>query len=243
VASAPKAILVDMDDTIVTYSDGAEQCWLDLCRRYAPRLPGVGADALLAAIERSRGWFWSDVERHRRGRLNLLAARTEIISLALAGLGTEAPEVAAEMAATYEAERDESVRLFPGALEALRKWRERGIRLALLTNGASGPQRRKIERFGLAAFFDCIVVEGEFGAGKPDESVYRHALRQLGAEPGEAWMVGDNLVWDVAAPQRLGITGVWLDCFGTGLPANKGVRPDYIVSSLVELARIVGSMA
>ncbi|MHB0876625.1 MAG: HAD family hydrolase [Anaerolineae bacterium] len=237
----PTAILVDMDDTIVTYSEGTGQRWLDLCHRYAPQLPGVSVEALLAATGRSRDWFWSDVDRHRRGRLDLLAARTEIIALALAELGLRAPEVAAEMAATYESERDGGMHPFPGALEALQAMRDRGIRLALLTNGASAPQRRKIERFGLAPYFGCIIVEGEFGCGKPDERVYRHALEQLRARPQETWMVGDNLVWDVGAPQALGITGVWLDYAGTGLPADATIRPDRIVTSLAELARIIAT--
>ena len=33
-------------------------------------------------------------------------------------------------------------------------------------------------------------------------------------------MVGDNLEWDVAAPQRLGMSGVWIDARGRGLPEH-----------------------
>jgi putative hydrolase of the HAD superfamily len=100
-------------------------------------------------------------------------------------------------------------------------------------------QRRKIERFGLAPFFDCIVIEGEFGAGKPDGRVYAYALAQLGLQPEEVWMVGDNLEWDVAGPQRMGIKGIWVDLTGSGLPEDSAVRPDLIARSLAELAELV----
>ena len=33
-------------------------------------------------------------------------------------------------------------------------------------------------------------------------------------------MVGDNLEWEVAAPQRLGIHAIWLDAYKAGLPAG-----------------------
>ena len=56
--------------------------------------------------------------------------------------------------------------------------------LGLVTNGDATQQRDKIERHGLARFFDAIVIEGEFGAGKPDEIVYRHALGELALGPG-----------------------------------------------------------
>jgi putative hydrolase of the HAD superfamily len=47
--------------------------------------------------------------------------------------------------------------------------------------------------------------------------------------------VGDNLEWDVAAPQRLGIAGIWLDVAGAGLPPASLVHPDRIIRSLTEL--------
>ena len=48
-------------------------------------------------------------------------------------------------------------------------------------------------------------------------------------------MVGDNLEWDVAGAQAVGIRGVWLDRHGTGLPPESDVVPDAIVGSIAEL--------
>ena len=60
------------------------------------------------------------------------------------------------------------------------------------------------------------------GVGKPEEVVYRYALSKLRVKAEEAWMVGDNLEWDVLAPQRLGLRGVWVD--GPGPGAAQGRR-------------------
>jgi putative hydrolase of the HAD superfamily len=45
-------------------------------------------------------------------------------------------------------------------------------------------------------------------------------------------MVGDHIDFDVGAPQRLGIRGVWVDRAGAGLPAGTQVRPHRIIGEL-----------
>jgi putative hydrolase of the HAD superfamily len=233
--SLPKAILLDLDDTILAFSGSADPCWRRVCKRFACRADGLAPDELLSAINDSRTWFWKDARRHHRGRLDLGAARREIVAEAFARLGIEMPDLANAIADSYTAEREEAVKPFAGAVEALRYLKGQGMRLALITNGSPETQRRKIERFGLASFFDCVVIEGEFGVGKPDERVYQHALKQLDVEPEDSWMIGDNLEWDVEAPQRLGIVGVWLDHAGSGLPESSSIHPDRILGSLSEL--------
>jgi putative hydrolase of the HAD superfamily len=228
----PPAILLDLDDTILADTVNAARCWRAVCDRFAAEAPGLTADRLLAEIERVRDWYWGDPDRHRRGRLDMERARQEVVGLALQALGVEAPDLARLIAQDFSALRDKALWPFPGAIEALRRLRERGVRLALVTNGSSAAQRLKIERFGLAPLFDVIVIEGEFGAGKPDERVYLHACEQLGVAPAEAWMAGDRLGWDVAAPQRLGILAIWVDNAGQGLPPSSLVRPDRIIRSL-----------
>lgn len=111
-----------------------------------------------------------------------------------------------------------------------------GVRLVLATNGTSEQQRSKIERFKLEEYFDGILVEGELGFGKPETAVYEKALEILDASPAEVWSVGDNLEWDVFAPQRLGITGVWHDYERRGFASNLGECPDRIIHDVSELS-------
>jgi putative hydrolase of the HAD superfamily len=231
----PSAILFDLDDTILDDASGRDEAWRTVCRDAATRLDGITADSLYEAIDREAGWYWSDAERHRMGRLDLRAATARIVGQALSGLGRDAPGMAKEIANDYRDLREQMIRPFPGAVATLESLRAGGVRLALLTNGAGRAQRAKIERFDLARHFEAIFIEGEFGVGKPDERVYRTAMGALGSTPEETWSVGDNLEWDVSAPQRLGVHAVWVDGGGNGLPAGSTTRPDRIVRSVTEL--------
>ena len=226
-----KGLLLDLDDTLLDYSGGADLCWQHACVTAAP---AVEQARLLEALADTRRWFWSDPVRHRRERVDMLRAWTRIAAAALERCGGD-PGLAAALAEAYAARRRAAMRLFPDALDLLQRLRARGVPLALVTNGDAEQQRDKIERYDLARFFDVIVVEGEFGAGKPDEVVYRAALDGLGVPPADAWMVGDHLEFDVAGPQRLGVRGVWLDREGAGVPAGSPVRPARIIRSLQEL--------
>ena len=229
-----KALLFDLDDTLLDYSGGVELSWTQACASCC--VPGgIEAPTLVAAIAETRRWFWDDPERHRRERVNMLGAWQHIVEFALDRLGRPAPELAAAIARDYAARRRAVMQLVPDSVACLSELRRRGIPLALVTNGDAGQQRDKIVRHDLARFFDVIVIEGEFGAGKPDEAVYRHALKALGMTPGETLMVGDHLEFDVGAPQRLGLTGVWMDRGGLGLPEGSDVRPHRIIRSLDEL--------
>lgn len=224
-----------MDDTLISDSIHAEECWQPVCREYAARIPGLTPEALFSAIDAYRAWYWGCPERHRRGRLDMARARREVVGGGLARLGVEDADLTRDIALAYMDVRDRRMDLFPDTVETLRRLREAGCRLGLVTNGEALVQRRKIDRFGLAPHFDCIVVEGEFGCGKPEERVYRHALETLGVPASGTWMAGDNLVWDVGAPQQIGIRGIWIDHRGKGVPPGHGVRPDRIIRRLSEL--------
>ena len=71
--------------------------------------------------------------------------------------------------------------------------------------------------------------------GKPDERVFRHALEALGASPHGAWMVGDNLRWEIEPCRRLGLRTVWVDVGGRGLPADAPAAPHHTVRAIAEL--------
>lgn len=235
----PKALLLDLDDTILDDSGDVEDCWQRATVSYAPLLETTEPGEVYAAIKRARSWFWSDVERHRVGRLDLAAARREIVGLALAALGSSDQIAAAHIADAYTRSRDARMRLLPGALDTVRWLRGIGCRLALLTNGSAAVQRGKVTRFALEQHFDAVLIEGELGFGKPDNRVYELALRRLDVKAAEAWMVGDILEWDVTPAQRLGMTGVWIDLENSGVPDGVELPPDFVVSGLAEVRGIV----
>lgn len=234
-APEPQAILLDLDDTIINYGGGVEACWRAVCLEATRAVPSLNPGALFDAINRRRKWYWSDPERHREGRTDLRAASGRIVRHALAELGHDLPALATTIAHRYRDSRDERMHLFPDAVESLGRLRERGLRLGLVTNGTGPDQRAKIDRFALADYFDHILIEGEFGQGKPEPQVYVAALAALQTAPETTWFVGDNLEWDVAAPQRLGCYAVWLDGARRGLPTGTPVRPDRIIHALKEL--------
>ncbi len=231
----PAAILLDLDDTRLDDSGGIPRRWQDACTSCAPALGGIAPAALYDAIERTRAWFWADPARHRRGRLDLEAAAQEVVALALHSCGADDVSIAGTIAERYRVQREAGLELFPGADDTVRWLRQRGCRLALITNGNAETQRRKVVRFALADLFDTILIEGEMGFGKPDPRIYDHALRALDVAASDCWMVGDNLEWDVAQPQALGMRGVWVDARGAGLRAGSAVRPDRILRSVSEL--------
>jgi putative hydrolase of the HAD superfamily len=170
-------------------------------------------------------------------RLIFVAARRRIVATAFAALAKAGPgpeTVGDALADAYNALHDEELSMFPDAHETLDRLKELGIKLALITNGAAEPQRAKVVRFALEHRFDHMQIEGEHGFGKPEERAYRDAMGVLGVGPRETWMVGDNLEWEIVAPQWLGICAIWHDGYGIGLPQASPIRPDRIIRRLSE---------
>jgi putative hydrolase of the HAD superfamily len=236
----PRAILFDLDDTLISAYNRPERAWKEIVHEFTDDLDDLEPMEAADAINLAAAGFWADASRHKAGRLHLLDARTAIIqeafdSLARRGRPSPRPGVAPRMAARYNAYRNERMHLFEGALDVVDTFRAKGVRLALITNGAAEPQRAKVERFDLTHRFHHIQIEGEHGFGKPEERAYLHAMRVLDVEPADTWMVGDNLEWEIIAPQRLGIHAIWHDVVGEGLPAGTPARPDRIIRALPEL--------
>ena len=73
------------------------------------------------------------------------------------------------------------------------------------------------------------------GASKPDPAIFRAALAAAGCGPGDAAMVGDNPLRDIAGAQQAGLRGVWLDREDGDA---RGVVPDARIRELGELAAL-----
>ena len=119
----PAAILLDLDDTIVDDSSSIDQCWRDACAANATELADLDLKRVLDTIRTTSQWYWGDPDRHREGRLELEAARREVVRLALLELGLANPELAASIGDSYSRHRDAGMEPLPNAIDTVR-WRK-----------------------------------------------------------------------------------------------------------------------
>jgi putative hydrolase of the HAD superfamily len=166
--------------------------------------------------------------------------RREVWSLALADQGVKDPVLAEELGERYGTERRARHDRFadvPACLDELRD----SYTLGLITNGVSCLQREKLATAGLSEYFDVVVVSAEFGVGKPDPSIFEHALSLLGSDPEHTVMIGDSLTRDIDGAIAAGLDGVWVNRSGQPRPAD---RLDLVeVTTLGDLPAALESMA
>ncbi|MDY0406388.1 HAD family hydrolase [Virgibacillus sp. 179-BFC.A HS] len=113
--------------------------------------------------------------------------------------------------------------------------------MLLLTNGSPDLQRAKLRLSPeLSGYFDAIVISGDFGIGKPDTSIFRHALSKLGVAKENAIMVGDNLKTDILGANRIGMRNVRINRRPTD---ETDIKATYEIAQLSELIPLVKRMS
>jgi putative hydrolase of the HAD superfamily len=119
---------------------------------------------------------------------------------------------------------------FPDATPALGALRGAGARLIVVSNW-DWSLRGVLERLGLAALVDGIIISAEVGVRKPAAAIFARGLALAGVGAADAVHVGDSVAEDVDGARAMGIAPVLVSRDGS--PGPPGVRT---VSSLLELA-------
>ena len=239
----PVAIFFDLDDTITTCDPICQPAWNMCCDEFVKKYaPPFTAKELYETIENVKSWYWADPIRQKTGRENLKEARREVVRYAMQKLHITDETLVCDLADQYTARHSSMIELLPKAKEALQMLQDKGIRMAVITNGGSATQREKLERFSITHYFEHIFIDSEVGFSKPDIRIYQHALEKMNLKPDQVYMVGDNLTWDVMGAQQAGIFAVWNDYDGSGLGDRDDVVPDMVVGSIYELAKIICSV-
>lgn len=224
----PKAILLDLDDTLCDYSTARERR-LRIALADAAGLP-AGSPQLESLVKAS-----ISMQPHGADHFADLLAQH--------GYGNE--ERAQEASAWYRANRFHGLELFPDSLTVLRRLRLLpgviGDRpLGIITNGPAEVQREKIALLQIRPLVDFVIISGEFGTSKPDPAIYHEALSRAGATPDETVFVGDSAEHDIAGAHAAGLRSVWINRHG--MPwEGANHAPDRQVLHIGELPGLVGA--
>jgi beta-phosphoglucomutase family hydrolase len=122
----------------------------------------------------------------------------------------------------------------PGAVELVRRSRERGRRTALVTSTPRANIDFVLEQVGLTGAFDTIVTAEDVSRGKPDPEGFLLAARRLGVPP-ERCLVIEDAPGGIEGARRAGMHSLAVT---TTHPREALSSADAVVDSLNDAAAL-----
>ncbi len=126
---------------------------------------------------------------------------------------------------------------FPGAESVLRALAQRGLTLAILSNGEPEMLARLLAAGGLEAYFGRVLSADAVRSFKPDPVVYAIAEQELKLERPEILFVSANC-WDALGARAFGLRVCWINRSG-GPVDELGVEPDHVLARLAQLPTLL----
>ncbi len=252
-----KAILFDLDDTLLWDEKSVKVAFQNTCY-YAQEKTEVDPDLLEEHVRTAAKHLYSNYEtfeftkmiginpfeglwgdfndNHEQfQKLKEIAPtyRNHAWITGLQRLGIDNQSLGEELAERFRTERKANPFVYEEIFAVLDQL-YKSYTLILITNGSPELQNNKLQITPqITPYFKHIVISGAFGKGKPDPSIFSHALSTAGIKPHEAIMVGDNLLTDILGANRSGIRSVWVNRHHK--PRNNDIVPDVEITHLNEL--------
>jgi phosphoglycolate phosphatase len=108
------------------------------------------------------------------------------------GSAEEATELLPRYIAFYEANATRLTKPYPGVRDTLTELRRRGYRTAICTNKLQRATARVLRGLELDDLFDGVAGGDKYAVRKPDAGHLLELIRELGADPARAAMIGDS---------------------------------------------------
>ena len=236
--TGPRALLLDVDDTIVdTRAAMVAAAGAAAASLWPHEPPEVHRRAGVHFHRDPGGWF----RRYTAGEMAFEAMRAARVADLATVLGLE-PVTTPTSASRWPTSRPST-----RACACSRTWadcwtraRLSSVPVGLLTNSAARVTTAKLDVLGLTGAFPVVATTDTLGFGKPDPRAFRHACERLGVEPARTAYVGDDLVVDAVAARDAGLLGIWLDRGHGWDGADVGVP---VVGSLGEVLEVLAGTA
>jgi len=85
--------------------------------------------------------------------------------------------------------------------------------------------------------FDALVTAEDAKVYKPSPRIFEFALQRLNELPERILHVAFGFKYDLAPAKQVGMKTCWLN--RSGEPKPEGIEPDFVVSTMEEVVRLI----
>ncbi len=135
----------------------------------------------------------------------------------------------------YRRVREGFLTPYPGVKETLIKLKQKGLKLAVVSDAPKIQAWLRLSAMKIDDFFDAVVALDSKEKQKPSRLPFEAALKKLKVKPSECLMVGDNPERDVKGAKALGMK-TCLARYGLTYKADR-VKPDFEINNIRELVK------
>ncbi|MDO4433817.1 MAG: pyrimidine 5'-nucleotidase [Alysiella sp.] len=223
-----KWIAFDADDTLFHY-----QSYAGLCRVLA-RYGVAWNETLHRHFQAANASLWLALQ-------NGAISMTELAQRRFASLAVQTGQSALTLNHELQLEMIHISQAVAGVPQLLKNLKNKGMGIAMITNGFSVLQRPRLQAQGLLQYIDVLVVSEEVGYAKPDARIFEWALAQMGNPlPAYVLMVGDSLISDIQGAKQVGMKTCWFAASSSRKHEIESVQADFVVRDWFEFAAKMG---
>jgi HAD superfamily hydrolase (TIGR01509 family) len=189
--SRVKAVLFDVDGTLVDSNDAHALAWVKAFEEYQAKVDpievrrsiGMGGDKLMPAV--------SGIEEASPIGAKIAERRGEI----------------------FKGELLPSLKAFPGAAELVEAITRRGLIAVAASSAQEDELKPLLDVAGARSLMDATTSSDDAEESKPAPDIVHAALQRAKVQPSEAVMIGDT-PYDVAAARSAGVRVIAFRCGG-----------------------------
>jgi putative hydrolase of the HAD superfamily len=97
---------------------------------------------------------------------------------------------------------------YPHVAETLPALRDRGLKLAVVTDAHNGNALKRLKKAGLEEFFDAVITRDMSGKAKPSPEPFLPGMHLPGVTASETMLVGDSIRRDIVPAKAPGMPAV-----------------------------------
>jgi 2-haloacid dehalogenase len=127
---------------------------------------------------------------------------------------------------------------FPDVKPGLEALKQRGLRLAILSNGEPTMLEAAARSAGIVDLLDRIISVEEVKIFKPSPRVYNLGPERLNVSPTQLGFVSSNS-WDVNGAASAGLITFWIQRSAAEPPEDLGFTAARVVTAITDLASVV----